>query len=109
MNGVIVFGGLMRIRYSAIGLWICLIGISAFGQANKNVPAAEKPLIGKVDEVFFKDETLAATKADEFNSDELGVLKFSRDSEKRISGFEINAGRVRHLKFSREPALNRNQ
>lgn len=57
----------------------------------------------------FKDEMLAATKADEFNSDERGTLKFSRDSEKRISGFEINAGRVRHLRFSKEPASNRNQ
>jgi CubicO group peptidase (beta-lactamase class C family) len=57
----------------------------------------------------FEDEMLAATKADEFNSDELGALKFSRDSEKRISGFEINAGRVRHLKFSKQPAPNRNQ
>src|SRR5215471_18391031 len=56
MNGVNLFGGLMRIRYSAIVLWICLIGISAFGQANKNIRAAEKPLTGKVDEVFSRFE-----------------------------------------------------
>jgi CubicO group peptidase (beta-lactamase class C family) len=57
----------------------------------------------------FRDETLAPTKADEFNSDAIGALKFSRDSEKRISGFEINAGRVRNLRFLKEPAPNRNQ
>jgi CubicO group peptidase (beta-lactamase class C family) len=57
----------------------------------------------------FKDEALTPTNTDEFNSGELGALKFSRDSEKRISGFEINAGRVRHLKFSKEPANSRNQ
>ncbi len=50
----------------------------------------------------FADATLALSSADQFTVAGVGNIKFFRDSQKRISGFEINAGRVRHLRFSKE-------
>jgi CubicO group peptidase (beta-lactamase class C family) len=50
----------------------------------------------------FEDAALTPTFTDAFSNSDLGGLRFIRDSEKRISGFELNAGRVRHLQFSKE-------
>lgn len=50
----------------------------------------------------FDDSALKPTFADRFTDSEIGDLQFIRDSGKRVSGFELNAGRVRHLQFSKE-------
>jgi CubicO group peptidase (beta-lactamase class C family) len=50
----------------------------------------------------FEDVALVPKSADEFTLADVGVVRFIRDPQKRVSGFEINAGRVRHLVFSRE-------
>jgi CubicO group peptidase (beta-lactamase class C family) len=50
----------------------------------------------------FPDATLTLSSADEFTVTDAGKLVFFRDAQKRVSGFEINAGRVRHLRFSKE-------
>jgi CubicO group peptidase (beta-lactamase class C family) len=50
----------------------------------------------------FVDATMTIAAADEFTVADAGKIVFLRDSQKRISGFEINAGRVRHLRFSKE-------
>ena len=57
----------------------------------------------------FPDVKMSPTTADEFEAADFGALKFTRDSEKRVSGFEINGGRVRNLKFTKEPSAKRNQ
>jgi CubicO group peptidase (beta-lactamase class C family) len=51
----------------------------------------------------FDDSALKPTFADSFTDPQTGDIKFIRDSGKRLSGFELNAGRVRHLQFSKEP------
>lgn len=48
------------------------------------------------------DSPLKHTFADKFTDQDLGDFKFIRDSAKHVSGFELNAGRVRHLQFSKE-------
>jgi hypothetical protein len=50
----------------------------------------------------FDDAPLNPTLPESFRDPDLGELKFTRDSSKRVSGFELNAGRVRHLQFSKE-------
>jgi len=50
----------------------------------------------------FEDATLAPKAPDEFDAKNAATIKFTRDSQKRVSGFELNAGRVRHLRFSKE-------
>ena len=50
----------------------------------------------------FQDTTLTPKSADEFSSDNVGTIKFTRDGQKRVSGFEINAGRIRHLQFVKQ-------
>ena len=50
----------------------------------------------------FEDTALTPTFSDAFSNSDLGGLRFIRDSAKRVSGFELNAGRVRHLQFSKE-------
>lgn len=50
----------------------------------------------------FEDVALVPKSADEFTLADVGTIRFLRDPQKRVSGFEINAGRVRHLLFSRE-------
>jgi CubicO group peptidase (beta-lactamase class C family) len=50
----------------------------------------------------FEDATLTPKSPDEFATADVGGIKFTRDSEKRVDGLEINAGRVRHLRFSKE-------
>jgi CubicO group peptidase (beta-lactamase class C family) len=50
----------------------------------------------------FEDMTLSPKASDEFDVRGAGTVKFARDSQKRVTGFEINAGRVRHLRFSKE-------
>ncbi len=50
----------------------------------------------------FEDATLTPKSPDEFAVADAGSIKFTRNSEKRVAGFEINAGRIRHLRFSRE-------
>lgn len=50
----------------------------------------------------FEDTALTPTFSDAFSNSDLGRLRFIRDSAKRVSGFELNAGRVRHLQFSKE-------
>jgi CubicO group peptidase (beta-lactamase class C family) len=50
----------------------------------------------------FEDSTLTPKSSDEFTNANGAGIKFTRDSQKRVSGFEINAGRIRHLRFSKE-------
>jgi CubicO group peptidase (beta-lactamase class C family) len=50
----------------------------------------------------FDDAPLRPTFAEVFTDSDLGDFKFIRDAAKRVSGFELNAGRVRHLQFSKE-------
>ena len=50
----------------------------------------------------FQDTTLTPKSADEFSTDNVGTIKFTRDAQKRVSGFEINAGRIRHLQFVKQ-------
>lgn len=50
----------------------------------------------------FEDVALVPKSADEFTMSDVGGIRFLRDAQKRVTGFEINAGRVRHLLFSRE-------
>src|SRR5215510_8531972 len=99
MNGRHIIEGLMSVRYCILAFWLCLIGISAFAQANQNAAAAEKPLTAKVDEVFSRFDK------PESPGCALAVIKDGRISY----GFEINAGTVRDLRFSKEAASNRNQ
>ncbi|HXI89350.1 MAG TPA: serine hydrolase domain-containing protein [Blastocatellia bacterium] len=51
----------------------------------------------------FEDAALTPSSADDFRVANIGSIKFTRDSQKHVSGFELNAGRVRHLRFSKEP------
>jgi CubicO group peptidase (beta-lactamase class C family) len=50
----------------------------------------------------FDDSALKPMSADSFTDPETGDIKFIRDGVNNLSGFELNAGRVRHLKFSKE-------
>lgn len=50
----------------------------------------------------FEDSSLTPGTVDSFNDPELGTIKFTRDAKKAVTGFELNAGRVRHLKFARQ-------
>jgi hypothetical protein len=50
----------------------------------------------------FEDAALNSTFTDAFSNPDFGGLRFIRDSAKRVSGFEFNAGRVRNLQFSKE-------
>ena len=47
------------------------------------------------------DAVLAPLFADGFASDGGPSLIFERDARRRVTGFELNAGRVRHLRFVR--------
>jgi CubicO group peptidase (beta-lactamase class C family) len=51
----------------------------------------------------FEDTTLTSASTDSFSLAGLGAIKFIRDDRRRVSGFELDAGRVRHLRFSKEP------
>lgn len=51
----------------------------------------------------FEDTPLKPKSADEFTAANAGSIKFTRDAQKRVAGFEINAGRVRNLRFTKEP------
>jgi CubicO group peptidase (beta-lactamase class C family) len=46
--------------------------------------------------------TLYAMFADAFMNEDLGNLRFTRDSQGRVTGFTLNAGRVKHIRFVRE-------
>jgi hypothetical protein len=50
----------------------------------------------------FEDKTLTPKASDEFAAANAGTIKFTRDAEKRVNGFEIDAGRIRHLRFTKE-------
>ena len=50
----------------------------------------------------FEDKTLTPKASDEFAAANAGTIKFTRDAEKRVNGFEIDAGRIRHLRFAKE-------
>lgn len=50
----------------------------------------------------FEDAALTPSSADDFTAANVGSIKFTRDAQKLVSGFELNAGRVRHLRFSKE-------
>lgn len=47
--------------------------------------------------------TLQPTYRDAFRAEDLGQLRFTRDAAGRVDGFNVNAGRVRHLRFTRRP------
>jgi CubicO group peptidase (beta-lactamase class C family) len=48
-----------------------------------------------------KDMPLDPTFTDAFMRDDLGLLRFTRNGQKRVSGFLLTAGRVRRLRFER--------
>jgi CubicO group peptidase (beta-lactamase class C family) len=48
------------------------------------------------------DLVLYAMFADTFMNEDLGTLRFARDSRNRVAGFMLNAGRVKHIRFLRE-------
>jgi hypothetical protein len=48
------------------------------------------------------DVTFTLKAPDEYTSPDFGTIKFLRNSNKSVSGFEISTGRVRRLSFSRE-------
>jgi CubicO group peptidase (beta-lactamase class C family) len=50
----------------------------------------------------FEDAPLTPGAVDSFTDADLGTIKFTRDSKNAVTGFELNAGRVRHLKFARQ-------
>ena len=50
----------------------------------------------------FEDMKLTPKTSDEFNLAIGGSIKFIRDSQKRVAGLELNAGRARRLRFSKE-------
>ncbi|HWO00418.1 MAG TPA: hypothetical protein VNS63_14235, partial [Blastocatellia bacterium] len=50
----------------------------------------------------FEDSYLSSSGPDNFSDADLGTIKFTRDPGKAVIGFELNAGRVRHLKFARQ-------
>lgn len=47
--------------------------------------------------------TLEPTYRDAFRAGDLGQLRFTRDAAGRVDGFNVNAGRARHLRFTRRP------
>jgi CubicO group peptidase (beta-lactamase class C family) len=49
-----------------------------------------------------RDIVLYGMLADGFMNEDLGTLTFKRDSQNRVAGFSLNAGRVKHISFSRE-------
>lgn len=44
--------------------------------------------------------------ADAFRAPGVGLLRLTRDSGKTVTGFKINAGRIRNLEFTRVPKAN---
>jgi CubicO group peptidase (beta-lactamase class C family) len=50
----------------------------------------------------FDDTSLTPGSVDRFTNADLGTIRFTRDSKNAVTGFELNAGRVRHLKFARQ-------
>jgi CubicO group peptidase (beta-lactamase class C family) len=50
----------------------------------------------------FEDSTLTPVGGDSFTDPDLGTIRFTRDPNNVVTGFELNAGRVRHLKFARQ-------
>ena len=57
-----------------------------------------------LDQGWRGSEPLRAIFRDGFELGSVGIARFTRDSRGRITGFEIWAGRVRHLRFDRVPA-----
>ena len=49
-----------------------------------------------------RDLELYAMFADAFMNENLGTLRFARDSRNRVAGFTLNAGRVKHIRFLRQ-------
>ena len=49
-----------------------------------------------------RDLILYAMFADAFMNENLGTLRFARDSHNRVAGFALNAGRVKHIRFLRQ-------
>ena len=57
-----------------------------------------------LDQGWRGSERLRPIYRDGFRLGDVGIATFTRDSRGRITGFEIWAGRVRHLRFDRIPA-----
>lgn len=57
-----------------------------------------------LDQGWRGSESLRPMFRDGFRLGNVGIARFTRDSRGRITGFEIWAGRVRHLRFDRVPA-----
>lgn len=93
-------------RFSAIGLLILFVGGAASAQSNPDPPITDKSVTRKVDEVFkrkkFEYSVLTPAAVDSFRDAELGTIKFTRNAKNEVAGFELFAGRVRHLKFVRQ-------
>jgi CubicO group peptidase (beta-lactamase class C family) len=56
----------------------------------------------KLSRLKHKTETLRPAVRDVFTGD-IGTVRFTRDANQRISGFILNAGRIRNFRFSRKP------
>jgi CubicO group peptidase (beta-lactamase class C family) len=56
----------------------------------------------KLSRLKHKTETLRPTVRDVFTGD-IGTVRFTRNSTQQISGFLLNAGRVRNFRFTRKP------
>jgi len=56
----------------------------------------------KLSRLKHKTETLRPAIRDVFTGD-IGTVRFTRDSNQHISGFILNAGRIRNFRFSRKP------
>lgn len=56
----------------------------------------------KLSRLKHKTQTLHPAVRDVFTGD-IGTVRFTRDASQRISGFILNAGRIRNFRFSRKP------
>lgn len=56
----------------------------------------------KLSRLKHKTQTLRPAVRDVFTGD-IGTVRFTRDANQRISGFILDAGRIRNFRFSRKP------
>ena len=50
---------------------------------------------------WLEPQALRPAYADAFEDDSGDLVRFTRDGAGRVDGFNVNAGRVRHLRFDR--------
>ena len=56
----------------------------------------------KLSRLKHKTELLRPTVRDVFMGD-IGTVRFTRDANQRVTGFLLNAGRIRNFRFSKRP------